>query len=115
MTLKEAIKRTEERQQLAAWLRELKERREYGLMQDCYGCKHDPSKEKAYCRTCKRIYLDKYEKDDKQIIENCCKNCQHNGDYDGWNEFICKYYNCMIRGEHYDCEGFEPERKINGT
>ena len=53
--------------------------------------------------------LQKGEPMTENTVENCCKNCQHNGNYDGWNEFICKYYNDMIRGEQYNCEGFEPE------
>lgn len=44
--------------QLAAWLKELQERRE---KDNCYGCKHKPFEEKSYCRSCKRICLDKYE------------------------------------------------------
>lgn len=44
--------------QLVAWLRELQERRE---KDNCYGCKHKPFEEKSYCRSCKRICLDKYE------------------------------------------------------
>lgn len=49
----------------------------------------------------------------KNTVENCCKNCEYSGNYDGWNEFICKYYNGMIRGEQYDCEGFKPEGELN--
>ena len=51
----------------------------------------------------------KEETINKNTVENCCKNCEYSGNYDGWNEFICKYYNGMIRGEQYDCEGFKPE------
>ena len=55
--------------QLAAWLRELKERREHGLMQGCYGCKHKPFEEKNRCRSCKRMCLDKYEPERRTDVQ----------------------------------------------
>lgn len=64
-----------------------------------------------FSRMSLRRAKDNYEPMNKNTIENCCKNCEYSGNYDGWNEFICKYYNGMIRGEQYDCKGFEPERE----
>ena len=40
--------------------------------------------------------------------ENCCKNRRNNGDYDGWNDFYCEYYQHGRRAEKYDCAGFIP-------
>lgn len=106
--------------QLAAWLRELQERRKAPEIIRCTECKNKsfcPSKIDCgdglywYVRFCSRGEQDKKRTDEVHTVENCCKNCEYSGNYDGWNEFICKYYNDMIRNEQYDCEGFKPERE----
>lgn len=56
---KECEKCAEEHRQLAAWLRELQERRK---ADSCEGCKHRTGGDRFWiCQKCRRQYEDKYE------------------------------------------------------
>ena len=53
----------EEHRQLAEWLRELKARRE---ADSCDGCYYDIGRRTEICETCKRMYIDNYDKGERR-------------------------------------------------